>query len=120
MKRLVDNLDAVPSKRLFQSIIADYDINKSVCELIDNALDVWVRGGRTATVAISISLDTRQQTITVRGNAGGVHDVVRRMAFAHWESRGRPTTIGMTGSLPRASLSRRNVESVYWGLRSHE
>ena len=38
MKKEVDTIDAVPSKRLFLSIIADYDLNRSICELIDNAL----------------------------------------------------------------------------------
>ena len=35
MKKQVGKLNAVPSKRLFLSIIADYDLNKSVCELIE-------------------------------------------------------------------------------------
>ena len=43
MKKEIDRLDATPSKRLFLSIIADYDLNRSICELIDNGLDVWVK-----------------------------------------------------------------------------
>lgn len=35
----VYRIDAVPSKRLFLSIIADYDLNRLICELIDNALE---------------------------------------------------------------------------------
>jgi len=41
MKKEIGIVDAVPSKRLFLSIIADYDLNRSICELIDNAIDIW-------------------------------------------------------------------------------
>lgn len=46
MKQQVDTLVAIPSKRLFLSIIADYDLNSSICELVDNAFDVWTRSKR--------------------------------------------------------------------------
>ena len=72
MKKEVDVIDAVPNKRLFLSIIADYDLNRSICELVDNALDIWVRGGGNNQVEIKIKLDKDQQTIYVTDNAGGV------------------------------------------------
>ena len=72
MKREIDTLDATPSKRLFLSIIADYDLNRSVCELIDNALDVWIRYKKVRPINIKIILDERQQTIAVEDNAGGL------------------------------------------------
>ncbi len=72
MKKQVDTLNAIPSKRLFHSIIADYDLNKSICELIDNGLDVWVRGGRASKITIVITLDRDQMTICVEDNAGGL------------------------------------------------
>jgi len=34
MKKQVDTVDATPSKRLYLSIIADYDLDKGICELI--------------------------------------------------------------------------------------
>ena len=71
MKKQVDTLDATPSKRLFLSIIADYDLNRSICELVDNALDVWVRGGRSSSIEIEISISIDQKTISVSDNAGG-------------------------------------------------
>jgi hypothetical protein len=40
MKTEVEQVDATPTKRLFLSIIADYDITRSISELIDNALDL--------------------------------------------------------------------------------
>ncbi len=72
MKKQVDTLNAVPSKRLFLSIIADYDLNRSICELVDNGLDVWVRGGKTSTISIKVTLDADQKTIRVEDNAGGL------------------------------------------------
>lgn len=72
MKKDVGVLDAVPSKRLFLSIIADYDLNKSVCELVDNGFDVWTRGGRTSPITIDVFLNKDEQTIRVEDNAGGL------------------------------------------------
>lgn len=72
MKEQVDTLDATPSKRLYLSIIADYDLNKAVCELIDNALDIWVKKGRVSKLAVRITLDKNQQRIDVIDDAGGI------------------------------------------------
>lgn len=68
----IGTLDAVPSKRLFLSIIADYDLNKSICELIDNAFDMWTRNGRIGKVHISVVLDHRDNRIVVEDDAGGI------------------------------------------------
>ena len=72
MKKEVDRIDAVPSKRLFLSIIADYDLNRSICELIDNALDLWVKNGKNKPLNIQLYLDKDKQTICISDNAGGV------------------------------------------------
>jgi hypothetical protein len=72
MKRQVGTLDAVPSKRLFLSIIADYDLNKSICELVDNGFDVWTRAGRTDPINIRVWLDAELGTIRVEDDAGGL------------------------------------------------
>lgn len=72
MKKEIETLDATPSKRLFLSIIADYDLNKSICELVDNGLDVWVRNGKAGNISIKIELDKTQQTIVIEDNAGGL------------------------------------------------
>jgi hypothetical protein len=71
MEKENDKLNATPSKRIFHPMIADYDLNRSVCELVDNGLDVWVLGKRAS--------DQREhhprqglQTITVEDNAGGL------------------------------------------------
>lgn len=72
MKKQVGPLDATPSKRLFHSIIADYDLNRSICELVDNGIDVWVKGGKKSKISINIVLDKAQQTISVEDDAGGL------------------------------------------------
>jgi len=72
MKRQVSTLDAIPSKRLFLSIIADYDLNKAICELVDNGLDVWTRAGRTGAIRIQVRLDGELGTIQVEDDAGGL------------------------------------------------
>ena len=64
-------LSVAPAKRLLLSIIADYDLNKSICALVDNVLDVWTRGLRKQNITIGIVLDKVRQTITVADNAGG-------------------------------------------------
>ena len=65
-------MDVTPSKRLFLSIIADYDLNRSVCELVDNAFDIWTEGGKQRPLAIEVMLDKDQQLIRIADNAGGV------------------------------------------------
>lgn len=66
-------LDATPEKRIFLSIISEYDLKRSICELIDNAIDFWSKNRRTD-LEVSIQLDDRQRTITIEDNAGGIQE----------------------------------------------
>lgn len=68
----VGTIDGTPKKRLFWSIISDYDLKTAVCELVDNAIDHWIAAGRLKSLRVSIDLDAARQTISVRDNAGGV------------------------------------------------
>ncbi len=99
MKKEIDILDATPSKRLYLSIIADYDLNRSICELIDNGLDVWVRSGKARDININIILDKQQQTITVEDNAGGLARSELRYIVGPGQTGTSPTdeTIGIFG-----------------------
>jgi DNA gyrase/topoisomerase IV subunit B len=99
VKQAIDTLDATPSKRLYQSIIADYDLNRSICELVDNGLDVWVRHGKTTAITIEILLNEAQQTIIVRDNAGGLRKSEMRYIVAPGETGTKETdeTIGIFG-----------------------
>lgn len=99
MKTEVGTLNATPSKRLFLSIIADYDLNKSICELVDNALDVWSRNGRKQNIKIDIQLNERQQAITVEDNAGGLPESELKFIIGPGQSGNSATddTIGIFG-----------------------
>lgn len=99
MKKQIGKLSAVPSKRLFLSIIADYDLNRTISELIDNGLDVWTRSGRKSGIKIDVALDKVQQTITVRDNAGGVKREELSYIVGPGQSGSNPTdeTIGIFG-----------------------
>ncbi len=66
-------LDATPEKRIFLSIISEYDLKRSICELIDNAIDLWSKKKR-ADLIVRIVADGRQQTITIEDNAGGIEE----------------------------------------------
>lgn len=66
-------LDATPEKRIFLSIISEYDLKRSLCELIDNAIDLWTKKKRTD-LKINIILDDRQQSISIEDNAGGIEE----------------------------------------------
>lgn len=99
MKKEVDTLNATPSKRLFLSIIADYDLNRSICELVDNALDVWVRGKKAKVIAVEVALNETQQTISVKDNAGGLDKGELRYVVGPGQTGTAPTdeTIGIFG-----------------------
>jgi Histidine kinase-, DNA gyrase B-, and HSP90-like ATPase len=99
MKKEIATLDATPSKRLYHSIIADYDLNRSLCELVDNGLDVWVRGGKAQPITISVTLDPAQQAITVEDNAGGLAKEDMRYIVGPGQTGTHPTdeTIGIFG-----------------------
>lgn len=99
MKKQVGILDAVPSKRLFLSIIADYDLNKSICELVDNGFDVWTRAGHAHPICISVELNIEQSSISVEDNAGGLHKDELRFIVGPGQSGSAMTdqTIGIFG-----------------------
>ena len=74
-KRPMDDqfeIDATPEKRLFLSIIADYDFETAVCELIDNAIDHWTYNGRPKHLKVELFLEIPRQMVVVKDNAGGV------------------------------------------------
>lgn len=89
----------MPSKRLFLSIIADYDLNKSICELVDNGFDVWTRAGRQGPIHIDVSLDVDDNLICVEDDAGGLRFSELRYIVGPGQSGSSSTdeTIGIFG-----------------------
>ena len=72
MKEQIEIQDATPNKRIFRSIIADYDAQTSICELIDNAIDIWTLSGKSFKLEVTVVIDVPRQTIRIKDNAGGI------------------------------------------------
>jgi hypothetical protein len=76
------DIDGTPAKRLFLSIISDYDLQTGLCELIDNAIDMWVTNGKPGGFKVFVELDVGRQLISVSDNAGGVREKDLRLLVA--------------------------------------
>ena len=72
MKKPIAEIEPIPSKRIFYSIIADYNLNRAVCELIDNAIDQWTKKNRGSRLNVNLRFDLSQQTVRITDDAGGV------------------------------------------------
>lgn len=72
IKKEIGPIDGTPEKRMFWSIISDYDLKTSLCELIDNAIDIWLRDRKGKPPKIQVVLDAERQLISVKDNVGGV------------------------------------------------
>lgn len=99
MKREIKLVDGTPSKRLFWSIMSDYTLNTSVCELIDNALDIWIKGGKSDHMCVSIDLDIDRQLIKIQDCAGGVPEEDHQLLISPGASNNNPddNVIGLFG-----------------------
>src|SRR6266496_1196671 len=99
MKKEKRIVHAIPSKRLYQSIIADYDIDLAICELIDNALDIWTKENRLKKLKIVLEFDIDQQIIKVSDNAGGIaeENIKNIIAPGFTSNTSTDETIGVFG-----------------------
>lgn len=98
-KTEIKPIDGTPEKRMFWSIISDYDLKTGLCELVDNALDLWILGKQTLPLKVQIRLDVDRQLISVIDNAGGVRLDELRLLVAPGGSRNDPSAelIGIFG-----------------------
>lgn len=98
-KTEVGPIDGTPVKRMFWSIISDYDLKTGLCELIDNALDLWKSGKRQSQLKIEIDLNVARQIITIADNAGGVKQDELELLIVPGGSRNDPAAhvIGIFG-----------------------
>jgi len=92
-------IDGTPEKRMFWSIISDYGLLTGLCELVDNAIDLWNTNQRKRALRVVIDLNTDQQVITVTDNAGGVTRENLRLLVAPGGSSNDPNAevIGIFG-----------------------
>lgn len=98
-KQQLEMIDGTPKKRLFLSIISDYDLRTGLCELVDNALDLWMTNQKKSALKIDVTLDAQRQLISVRDNAGGVSRSQLELLIAPGASRNDPAheLIGIFG-----------------------
>jgi histidine kinase/DNA gyrase B/HSP90-like ATPase len=99
MKRERKIVDGTPNKRLFWSIISDYNLNTAICELIDNALDIWLKNGKVTYLFIQIDLDWDRQIIRIEDCAGGVPENQHQVLISPGSSNNNPdeNIIGLFG-----------------------
>jgi sensor histidine kinase regulating citrate/malate metabolism len=92
-------LDGTPEKRLFWSIIADYDVMTALCELVDNAVDRWWSNHEEKKLHVGVALDLDRQLIVVEDNAGGVGEDDLRYLITPGGSKNDPAAeiIGVFG-----------------------
>ena len=87
MKNELNHISAIPSKRIYLSIIADYHLKLALFELIDNAIDSWIFNGRNQELEINLDLDYDQQTIIVKDNSGGIKEEEISLIVSPGQSR---------------------------------
>jgi hypothetical protein len=99
IKTEIGPIDGTPEKRMFWSIISDYDLKTGLCELIDNAIDIWLRSKNVNPPTIKISLDAERQLISVKDNVGGVkfEDLYRLVAPGGSKNEPQQQVIGIFG-----------------------
>lgn len=90
MKRERKIVDGTPNKRLFWSIISDYNLKTAICELIDNALDIWLKNGKVNYLYIQIDLDWDRQIIRIEDCAGGVPENQHQVLISPGLSNNNP------------------------------
>ncbi|WP_298912913.1 ATP-binding protein [uncultured Algimonas sp.] len=71
-KSEIDRIDSTPNKRLFWSIISDYNTLLALLELVDNAVDLATKNSSLSELRVSIDLDHQRQIVSITDNAGGV------------------------------------------------
>ena len=112
----IKQLEATPKKKLYYSIIADYDLKKGLSELIDNAIDNWKKNKFGKKLLISINFDPIESTIIIKDNSGGVSEEnlenleENRLRF-NWKTRYRITdriSFGINGNV----MQHKNIGDV--------
>jgi hypothetical protein len=125
-KREVTLIDGTPDKRMFWSIMSDYDLKTGLCELVDNAIDIWRQGSKRKQLDIAVTLDVARQLISVTDNAGGVKVEDLRYLLAPGGSKNNPHAeiVGIFGvGSKRASIAlgeRVEITTHHRGENTHQ
>jgi hypothetical protein len=125
-KRPVQSVDGSPKKRLFWSIISDYDLKTALCELIDNPLDQWLVENKGSPLTIGLELDVDRKLISVKDNAGGVKLDDLNLLIAPGGSRNDPLAelvgvFGVGGKRAAIALAEHiEIRTRHQSGRTHE
>jgi hypothetical protein len=98
-KTELEPLDGTPEKRMFWSLISDYDLTTGITELADNAIDIWMTSDRSNALEIDVNLDSERQIIRLSDTAGGIPKENLRLLIAPGGSMNSPDgeSIGIFG-----------------------
>lgn len=98
-KTEVESLNGTPEKRMFWSIISDYDLKTGLTELVDNAIDTWIATKNRLPLRIELVLNSDRQLISVTDNSGGVSHENLRLLITPGGSANSPDndSIGVFG-----------------------
>src|SRR5258708_11264096 len=98
-KTEVGSIDGTHEKRMFWSIMSDYDLTTGICELVDNAIDTWMLQRPRRSLTVQLLLDPERQFICIQDHAGGVSQADLRLLITPGASRNDPDyeTIGYFG-----------------------
>lgn len=125
-KTEIEPVDGTPLKRMFWSIISDYNLKTGLCELVDNSIDVWSRQGRVGVPKIEMFLDADRQLISILDHSGGVQEKDLKVLVAPGGSKNNPTAelIGIFGvGSKRAGIAlgeKVEIKTRFQGERSLE
>jgi hypothetical protein len=98
-KTEIEPLDGSPEKRMYWSIINDYNNQTAITELIDNAIDLFLSNPQRTALVVEVDIDVARQSITITDNAGGVSRGDLRYLIAPGASKNLvdSETIGLFG-----------------------
>jgi len=94
--KALDPIDVTPEKRIYSSIIADYNIEKAVCELVDNALDNG-RNNSLPKISVNVLMHIPSQTMEISDNSGGVLELRNMISPGATGNISKEELIGMFG-----------------------
>jgi hypothetical protein len=89
-------IDGTPGKRIYTSIIADYDIKKALCELIDNVIDNG-KNNDLPKVSVKISMNSTAQVIEISDTSGGVNELKNLVSPGATGNKPEDELIGIFG-----------------------
>lgn len=70
----IENINAVPDKKILLAVSKDIDLKKGICEMIDNSIDMHIIRDEDIPLTVSLFMDEVEQTIIYEDDSGGVKE----------------------------------------------